>query len=74
MEVRIHIGKRFALMVAAAVALAAVMAIVESGRTRGQATNTTTPENSAAKSSKAQPAATLELTPTQLSAIKVEPV
>jgi cobalt-zinc-cadmium efflux system membrane fusion protein len=74
MEVRIHIGKRLALMVAAAVALAAVMVIVESGRTRGQATNTNTPENSAAKSSKAQPAATLELTPTQLSSIKVEPV
>jgi len=60
MDVRIHIGKRFAL--------------VESGRSRGQATNTTTPENSAAKSSKAQPVATLELTPTQLSSIKVEPV
>jgi len=74
MEVRIHIGKRFALMFAAAVALAAVMALVESGRSRGQATNTNTPENSAAKSSKAQPATTLELTPTQLSSIKVEPI
>jgi len=74
MEVRIHIGKRFALMFGAAVALAAVMALVESGRSRGQATNTNTPENSAAKSSKAQPAATLELTPTQLSSIKVEPI
>ncbi|MGA2074571.1 MAG: efflux RND transporter periplasmic adaptor subunit [Terriglobia bacterium] len=74
MDVRIHIGKRFALMFGAAVALAAVMALVESGRSRGQATNTTTPENSAAKSSKAQPVATLELTPTQLSSIKVEPV
>jgi len=74
MEVRIHIGKRFALMFGAAVALAAVMALVESGRSRGQATNTNTAENSAAKSSKAQPDATLELTPTQLSSIKVEPV
>lgn len=74
MEVRIHIGKRFALMFGAAVALAAVMALVESGRSRGQATNTNTPENSAAKSSKAQPDATLELTPTQLSSIKVEPI
>ena len=74
MEVRIHIGKRFALMFGAAVALAAVMALVESGRSRGQATNTNTPENSAAKSSKAQPATTLELTPTQLSSIKVEPI
>ncbi len=74
MEVRIHIGKRFALMVAAAVALAAVKALVESGRSRGQATNPNPPENPAAKSSKAQPAATLELTPTQLGAIKVEPV
>ena len=74
MEVRIHIGKRFALMFGAAVALAAVMALVESGRSRGQATNTNTAENSAAKSSKAQPDATLEFTPTQLSSIKVEPV
>ena len=74
MEVRIHIGKRFALMFGAAVALAAVMALVESGRSRGQATNTNTAENSAAKSSKAQPDATLELTPTQLGSIKVEPV
>jgi cobalt-zinc-cadmium efflux system membrane fusion protein len=74
MEVRIHIGKRLALMFAAAVVLAAVMVIVESGRTRGQATNATPPENSAAKSSKAQPAATLDLTPTQLNSIKVEPV
>ena len=74
MEVRIHIGKRFALMFGAAVALAAVMALVESGRSRGQATNTNTAENSAAKSSKAQPDATLELTPTQLSSIKVEPI
>jgi cobalt-zinc-cadmium efflux system membrane fusion protein len=74
MEVRFHIGKRFALMFGAAVALAAVMALVESGRSRGQATNTNTPENSAAKSSKAQPDAALELTPAQLSSIKVEPV
>ena len=74
MEVRIHIGKRFALLFGAAVAVAAVMVLVESGRSRGQATNTNTPEDSAAKSSKAQPDATLELTPTQLSSIKVEPV
>jgi cobalt-zinc-cadmium efflux system membrane fusion protein len=74
MEFRIHIGKRFALMFGAAVALAAAMAVVESGRSRGQATNTTTPENPAAKSIKAQPNTTLELTPTQLSSIKVEPV
>jgi cobalt-zinc-cadmium efflux system membrane fusion protein len=74
MEVRIHIGKRLALMLGAAVALAAVMALVESGRSRGQATNPNPPENPAAKSSKAQPDATLELTPTQLSSIKVEPI
>ncbi len=74
MKVRIHIGKRFALMFGAAVALAAVMALVESGRSHGQATNTNTPENSAAKSSKAQPDATLDLSPSQLNSIKVEPV
>jgi len=74
MEVRIHIGKRFALFLAAAVAVAAVMVLVESGRSREQVTSANAPQETKPDSKTPASQAALELTPTQLSTIKVEPV
>ena len=69
-----HISKRIAVASVAFAAIVVATVLVESGRSRGQATNANTPENSAAKSSKAQPDATLDLSPSQLNSITVEPV
>jgi hypothetical protein len=74
MEVRIHIGKRFVLMCAAAVAVAAVMALVESARSREQTTSANAPQETKPSSNAQSSQTALELTPTQLNSLKVEPV
>ncbi|HXX23999.1 MAG TPA: efflux RND transporter periplasmic adaptor subunit [Terriglobia bacterium] len=74
MEVRIHIGKRFVLMCGAAVAVAAVMALVESARSREQTTSANTPQETKPSSNAPSSPAALDLTPAQLDSIKVEPV
>jgi cobalt-zinc-cadmium efflux system membrane fusion protein len=74
MEVRIHIGKRFALLFGGAVAVAAVMVFVESGRSREQITSANAPLETSPGSSAHSSQATLELTSTQLNSIKVEPI
>jgi len=74
MKYPIHISKKFAMMLVTAAAIVVATGLLESVRSRGQATNTNTPENSAAKSGKAQADATLDLLPSQLNSIKVEPV
>jgi len=74
MDVRIHIGKRFALWFGAAVAAAVVMALVQSGRSHEQITSANAPQEAKPNSNTPASQTTLELTPTQLSSIKVEPV
>jgi len=74
MKYPINTSKRIAVASVAFVAIVVATILVESGRSRGQATNTNTPADSAAKSSKAQSDATLDLSPSQLNSIKVEPV
>jgi cobalt-zinc-cadmium efflux system membrane fusion protein len=74
MEVRIHVGKRFALIFGAAVTVAAVMALVESGRSHEQMRSAYAPQETKPGSNAPSLPPTLELTPSQLNAIKVEPV
>ena len=74
MDVRIHIGKRFALWFGAAVAAAVVMALVQSGRSHEQITSANAPQEAKPNSNTPASQTTLELTPSQLNSIKVEPV
>ena len=55
-------------------AIIVVAGILESGRSRGQAANTDTPQESGAKSNTSSSEATLDLSPSQLNSIKIEPV
>jgi membrane fusion protein, heavy metal efflux system len=74
MDVRIHIGKRFALLFGAALAVAVVMALVESGRGHEQITSANAPQEAKPNSNAPAFQTTLELTPSQLNSIKVEPI
>jgi len=67
-----HISKRFAAALAAAAAILVATALIESGRSRGQGTNTNAPQGTVAKPNAAETA--LDLSPSQLNAIKIEPV
>jgi cobalt-zinc-cadmium efflux system membrane fusion protein len=68
----IHIKKRFVVVLVTAAAFVVAAGLLESGRTRSQATNTNTPRESGAKSNAAEPA--LDLSPSQLNTIRIEPV
>jgi cobalt-zinc-cadmium efflux system membrane fusion protein len=74
MEYPLHISKRFAVVLVAAVAIVVATGLLESGRSRSQATNANTPQESGAKSNTSPSEATLDLSPSQLSSIKIEPV
>ena len=57
-----------------AAAIVVATGLLESGRSRGQATNANTPQESGAKSNTSPSEATLDLSPSQLNSIKIEPV
>lgn len=57
-----------------AAAIVIVAGLLESGRSHGQASNANTPPKSSANSNTSLSEATLDLSPSQLNAIKVEPV
>ena len=65
-------SKRLAALLVAAAAIVVAVGLLESGHSRGQATNTNPPPEAGAKPSPA--GTTLELSPQQLNSIKVEPV
>ena len=67
----IHISKRLALVLVAAAAVAIAAGLLESGRSHGQAANANAPPQAAAKPN-AETA--LDLSPSQLNSIKIEPV
>lgn len=73
MKYRVHIGKRFALvLVATATAVAGVL--LESVRSHGQATSESTSPHTGSKYSPSSSEAAVELSPSQLNTIKIEPV
>ena len=74
MKYPVHISKRVAVVFVAAAAIVVATGLLESGRSRGQATNANTPQEAGAKSNTSPSEATLDLSPSQLNAIKIEPV
>ncbi|MGB7592574.1 MAG: efflux RND transporter periplasmic adaptor subunit [Terriglobia bacterium] len=69
-----HGSKRFAVVFVAAAAIVVTTGLLESGRSPGQATNAKTPQEAGAKSNTSPSEATLDLSPSQLNSIKIEPV
>jgi len=69
----VHIIKRLAAFVTVA-AIVVVTGLLESGRSRGRATKPDTPQGSIATSITSRSEATVDLSPSQLNSIKIEPV
>ena len=74
MKYPVHISKRVAVMFVAAAAIVVATGLLESGRSHGQVTNANAPQESAANSSASSSETTLDLSPSQLNSIKIEPV
>jgi cobalt-zinc-cadmium efflux system membrane fusion protein len=74
MKCQVHITKRVALVWVAAAAVVVASGILESGCSRGLAAKPNTPQESIAKSNSSPSDATLDLSPSQLNSIKIEPV
>jgi cobalt-zinc-cadmium efflux system membrane fusion protein len=74
MKYPVRISKRLAVVLVAGAAIVVAAALLESGRSRGQATNANAPQESRAKPDTSPSEAALELSPGQLNSIKIEPV
>ncbi|MGD0011395.1 MAG: efflux RND transporter periplasmic adaptor subunit [Terriglobia bacterium] len=74
MKYPVHISKKFAVVLVAAAAVVVATGLLESGRSRSQATNANTPLESGAKSNTSPSEGILDLSPSQLNSIKIEPV
>jgi cobalt-zinc-cadmium efflux system membrane fusion protein len=74
MKYPVHISKRFAVVLVTAAAIVVATGLLESGRSRSQATNANTPQESGAKSNPSPSEATVDLSASQLNSIKIEPV
>ncbi|HEY6271955.1 MAG TPA: efflux RND transporter periplasmic adaptor subunit [Terriglobales bacterium] len=74
MKYPVHISKVFAVVFVTAAAIAVATRLLESGRSRGQAASANPPQGAGAKSSTFPSEPTLDLSPTQLNSIKIEPV
>jgi len=70
----VHINKRIAVVFVTAAAIIVVTGLLELGRSRGQAANANTPQQSGANSNTSSSDAALDLSPSQLNSIKIEPV
>jgi cobalt-zinc-cadmium efflux system membrane fusion protein len=70
MKYPIHVSKRFAVVVATATAIIVATGLLESGCSRGQAANVDTQARPSSSASEA----TLDLSPSQLNSIKIEPL
>jgi membrane fusion protein, heavy metal efflux system len=68
-----HLGKRIAAVVVVVAAVFAV-ALLQSSRSHGQAANAKTPHDATADSNGSSSEATLDLSPSQLNSIKIEPL
>jgi cobalt-zinc-cadmium efflux system membrane fusion protein len=74
MKYPVHISRRLAVVLAAAAVVVIAAGLLESGRSHGQASNANTPPDVGAKTTTSPSEASLDLSPSQLNAIKVEPV
>ena len=74
MKYPVRISKRFAVVLVAAAAIVVASVLLESGHSRGQATNANTPQEAGAKSNPSPTEAALDLSPSQLNSIRIEPV
>jgi cobalt-zinc-cadmium efflux system membrane fusion protein len=74
MTYRVRINKRLAVVLVLAAAIVVATGLLESGRGRSQATGANTPQESGTKSSASLSEAALDLSPSQLNSIKIEPV
>jgi cobalt-zinc-cadmium efflux system membrane fusion protein len=74
MKYPVHISKRVAVVFVTAAAIVVATGLLESGRSHGQATNANTPQESGANSNTSPSEATVDLSPSQLSSIRIEPV
>ncbi len=74
MKYPVHISKRVAVVFVTAAAIVVARGLLESGRSRGKATNANTPQESDTNSNTSPSEATVDLSPSQLNSIKIEPV
>jgi cobalt-zinc-cadmium efflux system membrane fusion protein len=74
MKYPVHMGKRIALVLVAAAAIVVALGLLESGRNHSQATTATMPQEAGAKPNPSPSEAAVELSPSQLNAIKIAPV
>lgn len=74
MKNQIHISKGLAVVSVTAAAIAVATGLLESGCSRGQATNANTPQDSGPTSNTSSSETTLDLSSSQLNSIKIEPV
>ncbi len=74
MRYPVHIGKRFVVVLVTAAAIVVATGLLESLHGRGQSTNADTPRQAGTKSNPSPSEPTLDLSPSQLNAIKIEPV
>ncbi len=74
MRYRFQISKRAAVVILVAVAMVIATALLVSSRSHGQTTNTSPRQDSSANSSKSSSAPSLDLTASQMDAIKIDPV
>ena len=74
MKYPVHISKRTAVVFITAAAIVVAMGLLESARSRGQAAHPTTPPEAPANSNASSPEPALDLSSSQLNAIKIERV
>jgi membrane fusion protein, heavy metal efflux system len=74
MKYPVHINKRTAVVFITAAAIVVAMGLLESARSHGQAAHATTPPEAAASSDASLPEPVLDLSSSQLNAIKIERV
>jgi cobalt-zinc-cadmium efflux system membrane fusion protein len=74
MKYPIHISKRVAVVSVTAAAIIVATGLLEFGRSHSQAANENTPQQSGANSNTSPSEAALDLSPSQLNSIEIEPV
>lgn len=74
MKYPVHISKSVAVTCAAAAALVTVTGLLEFSRSRGHVANANTPQEGGVSSSASPSEVSVDLTPSQLNSIKIEPV
>jgi membrane fusion protein, heavy metal efflux system len=74
MKYPVHISKRVAVVLVTAAAIIVATGLLESGRSRGQAADANASQGSGAKSNTSASEPILDLSPSQLNSIKIEPV